>query len=863
MSMVNIRLNADTSQYVQRIRNAKTETDRNIIRMEQRVDKFATDVSKNLGSINDASNMLMNGLRGAKFGGYIAAVGAVGYAAVSAANQIKQIGTAAMHTSQELNLAATRSRTSVQEIATLGAVTSTVGISMEKLGDISKDVFDRIGDYATMGTGPLQDFFDVVGDKSGVTVEQLQRMSGPEVLGTLVSEMEKAGASGSQITFVMESIASDASNLTPLLRNNSAALKELSSQFDTTRAVISKGTAESVAVVNNSFEVMTDNFQAYITEASSGMLEMGGTVADYFAELFADRTEAIQRVKIERSIETKDKPNADTLTGNALTDRLRILKEYSSAEQAAARQSEIDQRHLTLSRTMAGKKYADQQKAVWEANQAARDKDVQNEIKALEAKANYEKRASESTAALGNKATGGATAQTKDQTLSLELSAQAKQYQNLETLAKEHADRIAAINERMRTETNAQAKQYLEQELKLEQSGLDRINENMRVSLEEKRRIESEKTQIQRAGSAERLQVAVQYATDETSKLSAQYNLDLHNLETALQKGVVTREMFNTTKANMETTLQTQLRNIEVNAQREKLGILASLASTDTERRQVEYDTRLQQLQVWLETDKITEEQFAAGKGEAEYTRMQAESARKFEAIQNDAEREFYIAQEQQTQLNALREQGLVTEEQFKRRELETSKRYAEAERQLAQQAWSIADESLNKIVQGTEEGTAAHKAAVVAQQAATIANLSLGMWDAWAAVDRDPTQLTMQQKAISKGLVMAQYGAGIASAAAVTMGQFHSGTDEVDSTGSYILKAGERVVQPSANKDLTNYLADNKSGSGETVVNADLVVQGNASGINDAEMQRWMMQHRDMVTQAVKLAQREKPSLR
>ena len=83
---------------------------------------------------------------------------------------------------------------------------------------------------------------------------------------------------------------------------------------------------------------------------------------------------------------------------------------------------------------------------------------------------------------------------------------------------------------------------------------------------------------------------------------------------------------------------------------------------------------------------------------------------------------------------------------------------------------------------------------------------------------------------------------------------EFHNG-GEVDQTGSYILKQGERVVAPDTNKDLKNFLADSKK-SGEIKIDAPLIIEGDTD-VDPQKFQAMLIQHRDT------LAQRENPSLR
>ena len=70
------------------------------------------------------------------------------------------------------------------------------------------------------------------------------------------------------------------------------------------------------------------------------------------------------------------------------------------------------------------------------------------------------------------------------------------------------------------------------------------------------------------------------------------------------------------------------------------------------------------------------------------------------------------------------------------------------------------------------------------------------------------------------------------------------------------MLKAGERVVQPEANKKLTNFLDDQeKSGSsGDVTVNAPLYVYGSD---NDKDFQEKLKKHQNSIVQAVRDSQR------
>ena len=56
------------------------------------------------------------------------------------------------------------------------------GVTAEQLGDMSKDVADKLGEFIATGGGEFKDFFEQVAPKVGLTADQLQGLSGPQVL---------------------------------------------------------------------------------------------------------------------------------------------------------------------------------------------------------------------------------------------------------------------------------------------------------------------------------------------------------------------------------------------------------------------------------------------------------------------------------------------------------------------------------------------------------------------------------------------------------------------------------------------------------------------------------------------------------
>lgn len=150
----------------------------------------------------------------------IAAAGAAAVAAaVHTANQYK-----------ELESLAQVAGNSVDELVKLSYATDTVGVSTEKLADISKDTRERLGEFIATGGGGFADFFEQVAPKIGLTAEALQGLSGTDVLIAVKKAMEDANVPMEQQIFYLESIASNTTMLIPLLEENGAKMKELAGE---------------------------------------------------------------------------------------------------------------------------------------------------------------------------------------------------------------------------------------------------------------------------------------------------------------------------------------------------------------------------------------------------------------------------------------------------------------------------------------------------------------------------------------------------------------------------------------------------------------------------------------------------------
>ncbi|WP_396232693.1 transglycosylase SLT domain-containing protein [Acinetobacter baumannii] len=150
---------------------------------------------------------------------------------------------------------------SVREFQYYAKGAETAGISLESFADKMKDMQDRIGDFQQTGGGPLADFFTNIAPKVGVTIQQFQKLSGPEALQLFYNSLEKAGASTNDMKFYMEAIISDSSLLIPLLENGGEGFKKWGDAAEKAGAIMSNDLVKSLAEAKESLQLMDLQWQ--------------------------------------------------------------------------------------------------------------------------------------------------------------------------------------------------------------------------------------------------------------------------------------------------------------------------------------------------------------------------------------------------------------------------------------------------------------------------------------------------------------------------------------------------------------------------------------------------------------------------
>lgn len=166
----------------------------------------------------------------------------IGMAATAAGGAIAAMVVSAANSAKEISNLANISGAGAQEFQRFAAGAKTVGIEQDKLGDIFKDFREKVGEFVQTGGGGMKDFFEQVAPKVGITAEAFRNLSGPQALQLYVDSLEKAGLSQEQMSFYLESMASDTTALIPLLRDGGKEMTALGDAASQTGQIMSDQT---------------------------------------------------------------------------------------------------------------------------------------------------------------------------------------------------------------------------------------------------------------------------------------------------------------------------------------------------------------------------------------------------------------------------------------------------------------------------------------------------------------------------------------------------------------------------------------------------------------------------------------------
>ncbi|WP_323945528.1 hypothetical protein [Aeromonas caviae] len=847
MAGVSVVLSAQTQRYLTEIKNAQNKSNTSFNKMGQDAQNMGNEISGAFDSPSAAINGFLS-----RLGPVGAGIGALGAVTVGLGAKLASMGKDAATVQRQLEALASSNNMSVDQMTRYGIAVQSVGMDIETFSDVLTDVGERVGEYAsTGGGGPLADYFDTISGKVNTTIDDLKGLSNLDVLKKIQADLVESGASMQQQVFVLKSLSENAAKLPSVLGMSQQDINNMMQGYATDRARLSQQTMNDIDRTMSNMSMLSDNFNTALVEAFSGLIDLAGEMsrigANFFNKIAADsRGQKIADEYASGKLKVNSKNSQDIIDAAPQLERRAMYEARQSATSKNVKESGLSSDEYIK------KEY---ERRMQEMNKFFIDAADQQNAATIKG---------------GNKGTSGVSAP-----MASNIEDAQKQYETLTKAAEKSNAEIGRLQTQLNVQVGDESKKALEERIKQEQEGLKVTEASLKAT-------GAQISTFQSAAQAKALAETQKAAQMRSQALQAtlKTELDIENfahqeqlkkLDEYRSQGALTETEYNTAIEIAEQKHQDRLVKIQEDAANEKKRIaeqeyqdrLAAMnliknLSTDVEQ-QANQELLIRRAQVEREFELDQQRGTNAILSETDKNNKLAEIDREYEAqktereLANAYDREQANVTQAETERLFLQEQyanKVIDKEEYDRLIIESDTKVATATRDLAMKRLGTMSEMFKGAAALAKEGSKQQKALFAMEKASTIASMSLSMYEQWGKAK------TWSDKA----MVFATFVPQIASATAVTLGQFHDGTDYVEGTGSYYLQQGERVVNTDTNKDLTAYLKSNGSkDSGQTVINADLIIQGDASGIDEQKFKEYAMVHRDMISDAIRQSNMER----
>jgi hypothetical protein len=168
----------------------------------------------------------------------------------------------------------------------------TVGIEGDKTADIFKDLSEKLGDALLTGGGEAKEVIEGL----GLSLEELIKLSPDQQLLKISNELDKLGDQSNKV-FVLETLASDASKLLPLLENNAAGLRRLQEQAKERGVLISEQDLERLKATDDAFQKISDRLTGIKIKLLAELAPAFTQISNDFDAFLAGNPKLIEKIK--------------------------------------------------------------------------------------------------------------------------------------------------------------------------------------------------------------------------------------------------------------------------------------------------------------------------------------------------------------------------------------------------------------------------------------------------------------------------------------------------------------------------------------------------------------------------------------
>lgn len=705
----------------------------------------------------------------------------------------------------ELEQFALRANTTTQEFQKMAVGAAAFGIEGDKLSDMMKDFNEKLGELTAIGAGGGVDFFEQIAMKTEGTSEaaqqlilDMQKLSGPEALQLYVDKLEEAGVTQQQMSFYLESMASDMTDLIPLLVNGGEGMRLYGDMAERAGIIMTDETIEAAKTLKDQVYMLDLQMQGAKNQLMQAVIPAFVDIAEAF---FGGSEQGLQFTEVANGVAKILKGVAATaigavtaiqLVGKALGGMAAIggaiwnetdwyemnpiglaKAAYEARGEIAALTSEIK---TDMHETVMGA--ANRLDKMWNSGSSEQSKQLRG-IRELNQNIGNTNSGLSELAAKQDKAEKSTRQNTKalrDQNRALEdarrlIYEYGSEFNRIETDLSEEINRIAGSS--------------------LKSASKNRMIEDAKEIAEARKRLYAAELDYE----------LNQHQMTEREKLKAQLNIDKLSIDAT--KGLLDAE-----------------RKLKKDA-------LDSQSKIEQTAVRISQDKALLEIKRnWMTAGDYAREYYALVREEIlntasyspEMKNALIKQANIQQGVEENAERERVWGdyqsmmglekspyQQDMDLLAEARAQMLITEEEYQQQRLGMQMAYgAQYGADFAGMMMGLVDSSSTAyaLLGGIQKGFALFSTAMNGYQAISAA---------WASAPFPYNLPAVGIATMETGLLQA------AVSALSPVGMAHNGIDNIPKEGTWLLDGGERVLNPQQNKDLTNYLSQAQQSNSST----------------------------------------------
>ncbi len=732
---------------------------------------------------------------------------------------------------RELQTFASISNATTQEFQRMAVGAETMGIPMDKLSDQLKDFNEKLGEFITIGSGGAVDFFEQIATKTEGSAEgarklalEMQNLSGPKALQLYVDKLEEAGVTQQQMSFYLESMASDTTNLIPLLKDGGKGFEYWADAAERAGAIMDEQAIAKANELRVQMDLLNLQVQGVKNQFIQGLMPALVSVGDGLSDatmqtnLMSDAGETLGEVfkgvaATGMGVYAVVKMLTNSIAGLAA----QATQSKAMVDKAAEGGNFLDKlpgvrftKAFILGATNAQiNKDSPVQMAAQDNAQVADD--VANSINRI-----YNDAVNQSVSAMAKiqNSQAGVTKGSDEWIKKQNEAAKAAAGANKALLEQ---SRILEQQKRDREQiSKAYASEYQnllwdesEQADLVKGSGFSQTEQNKYLALVEKR------FTAERAAYFKSLNLEInQFKWSEEKKLEYAYQMDREILENDIKVAEEVKEAklkfldeqyaIELRKARwhaleMQQAMQEAIKGLSYGA--DDVFARATMSAGDYALWSIENDRAnsqagLKNQRVGVERDILSSDTYST-----------------------DDERYEALLEAHQEYRDAMAAIDVDYNQQVKELELQKFEDTMGMYGALLSQAGAVWGDMTQMVKDSEGEQSSSYKAMFLMQQMFAIGSALVSTHLAAAQVMADPTALTMAQKAMYSSLIMGMGYAQVGLIAGQTIaGMAHDGIDNIPKEGTWLLDKGERVVDSRTNGDLKDFIANGGNGGAPNV---------------------------------------------